>query len=130
MSGRVVVDPRRWQELAARPPTRPGAAHDPVVGPSAALLPADESGVYQLLRVVGDSRLAKAYGLGEVADARFGVVVRGDEGHEPHAGRIPECLKIRASRSAAPSSSTPAVTGLQQAARSPSSGSVAVMDPA
>ena len=70
-----------------------GVVDDAVVGPFAALFAGDEAGVDELLHVVRDGRLGESDGLGEVADAGFAVVVRGDERQQSDSGGIAERLE-------------------------------------
>ena len=52
-----------------------------------------DSGIDEDLQVVGDGRLAETDGFGEIADARFLLLVRGDEGDQAQPSRIGYCLE-------------------------------------
>lgn len=66
---------------------------DPVVRPLPALLAGDQPGFDQLLEVVGHRRLGQPDRVGQIAHARLGVGVRGDQRQQAYPGRVTECLE-------------------------------------
>src|SRR5450631_2214328 len=70
-----------------------GLFDDAVVRPLAALIAGDEPGIDELLHVVRDRGLGQPDGVGQVTNARFAVVVRGDEREQAHPRWIAEGLE-------------------------------------
>jgi hypothetical protein len=70
-----------------------GAGGERVVGPHAALVPGEDACVDEHLEVVRDRRLGQPERLGQLAHARFTVLVRGDHRDQPEPGRIGQRLE-------------------------------------
>ena len=70
-----------------------GRLNQPVIGPPAALLTGNEAGVDELLEVMRHRRLRKPDRFDEIANARLGAVMGGDERQQPNTGRVTESLE-------------------------------------
>lgn len=60
-----------------------GRGDQGVVGPDAALVAGEDSGLDEDLEVVGDGRLGQAERLGQVADAGLAAFTCADQGDQP-----------------------------------------------
>ena len=60
-----------------------GAGNQTVVRPLPALLAIEQAGVDEDLQVMGDGRLGECDRIGQLTHTSFGVVLRGDQRHQP-----------------------------------------------
>src|SRR5256885_17149502 len=61
---------------------------DPVIGPPPSLLATKDPRIGQYLEVMRDGRLPQVEPIGQVTDARFAALARGDQADETQPSRI------------------------------------------